>query len=285
MFLYNCDTIIFVKYWEDYITIEDLKTEHIHIGGEEFILESSPDVWMPHQPTFALIDALNSPDRINNALRDMRVLEIGVGTGIISMYLLRKGADYVAMTDINPAALATTYRNIHKNGFTNGDYQFAIAEVDRFMGIQERFDTIISNPPVQPSIIGVHEFDKAAKYNENGNGRVVLDSMIEYGKAYLNDGGRLITSCSSRHGHIQTQMNLDLYWGMGNWQEILKVEYPITPDYHGPYMQYWIDQQLRDRDLRVFQKDIKGNRYTSDKYTPGEQWYFDYIVIEAIKRQ
>jgi methylase of polypeptide subunit release factors len=256
-------------------------TKIYEIGDQEIYLENHPEVWAPHDPTLQLLNTLNNSSFLSECVNNKRILDIGTGSGILGIYLLKNHARYVAMTDINYSALLNTYNNLRLNSMTEGDYQYAIIDTDRFMGIQEHFDTIISNPPVQPYSLDVHLTDKASKYNENGNGRLVLDSLIKYGKSYLIEGGTLVTSCSSRHGHLQTIKLFNQYWGDQNWKVILDIEYEINPDYHGPYMDYWIKQQLQDGDLRVYLKNTDGTAYTIDHYDPEQKWYFKYLLVKA----
>lgn len=271
------------------ITIETqnelYETKDYDIDGEIITLEQRDDVWSPLRQSMRFASTVHKALAEVGFLEGRRMLEIGTGSGIVGIFLLKKGAEYVAMTDINFSAIESTLNNLEINGLRNGDFQFAVIDTDRFMGIQERFDVIISNPPVQPSNPTAHLHNLAAKYNENGDGRMVLDSLIKYGRSYLSEGGRLITSCSSRHGHKQTEELFDTYWGKGNWEVILEDEYEINPDYHGPYIEAWIEQQKQDGDLRVYCKDEEGKMYSPDHYDPSLKWYYRYLVIEARNSQ
>ena len=53
----------------------------------------------------------------NEIFRDKVVLEIGTGSGIISLYASQLGAKKVVSTDINPAAVATATANAEALGF------------------------------------------------------------------------------------------------------------------------------------------------------------------------
>jgi len=262
-------------------TDNESEVKDYSIEGENIKLEQRGDVWLPLRPTMRFIATVQNILHQKGFIEGKRILEIGTGSGVVGIFLLKKGAEYVAMTDVNYAAIETTVNNLSSNGLDNGDYQYAVIDTDRFMGIQEQFDTIISNPPVQPSNPHAHINDIAAKYNENGDGRMVLDSLIKYGRSYLVQGGKLITSCSTRHGHKETMELFNTYWGKDNLQVILEDEYEIDPAYHGPYMDYWIEQQNQDGDLRVYCKDEQGNPYAPDHYDPALKWYFKYIMIEA----
>jgi predicted RNA methylase len=80
-----------------------------------------------------------------------RVMEIGTGSGVISLYAAKLGAAAVVATDINPEAVACARFNAKKLGYDDvmevrlvsedDSMAFAVIEDD------ERFDLIISNPP------------------------------------------------------------------------------------------------------------------------------------------
>ena len=94
-----------------------------------------------------------------------RVLEIGTGTGLISMCCLQAGAARVVATDINPQAVANANYNARGLEF---DRRFETRLVPKHrpdaysvIGQRERFDLIISNPPWQdgaPQSIGEYAF-------------------------------------------------------------------------------------------------------------------------------
>jgi predicted RNA methylase len=93
------------------------------------------------------------PLMLENAerFRDKAVLEIGTGSGPISLYAAKLGASRVVATDIDVVALACARENARRMGVddvietrlvTPDDLSaFAVIEPD------ERFDVIISNPP------------------------------------------------------------------------------------------------------------------------------------------
>src|SRR4030095_3680463 len=70
------------------------------------------------------------------------VLELGAGSGLISIYTAKKGG-YVTATDINPVAISCLKRNSELN-----KTELTILHSDLFANIpMHSFDTIIINPP------------------------------------------------------------------------------------------------------------------------------------------
>lgn len=208
------------------------------------------------------------------------VLEIGTGMGIIPMYFTLNGSKAnFTLTDYYPEAIDTTLKNIKLNKLQLE--QFELIVTDRFDGLKKKFTFAFSNPPVQPFIPNAHLNDKASKSNENGNGRLVLDAIIQHGKNYLIPGGKFFFSTSTRHGLQQNRQLLDKYWGKENWREVLNIEYLVNPTYHGPYMNTWIKLQNDDGDLRVYKKNQNDEPISGEYYDPEEPWYFKYILLEA----
>jgi methylase of polypeptide subunit release factors len=92
--------------------------------------------------------------RETNLVRDKRVLEIGTGTGLISLCCLQAGARTVVATDINPQAVANARFNWFQleipQTTENFDVRLVAADNSGAFAViasQEQFDVIISNPP------------------------------------------------------------------------------------------------------------------------------------------
>lgn len=73
--------------------------------------------------------------------RFKNVLEIGTGTGLIALYLAKKGAKVTA-TDINPDSIKITKENAKLN---NLDVQLIVS--DLYENVDGKFDCIIFIPP------------------------------------------------------------------------------------------------------------------------------------------
>jgi release factor glutamine methyltransferase len=78
-------------------------------------------------------------------LRGKRVVEVGTGSGILSLSAAKAGADYVLALDINPEAAKAAALNARANGLT----QVEARESNLFSAVPETetFDLIISSPP------------------------------------------------------------------------------------------------------------------------------------------
>src|SRR3989338_2689661 len=100
--------------YKDYIegtrkVLEQSKTEtkpyRVTVSGKEFVV--FPNVFSPKYFNDTELFAQNLPIRIGEEL-----LEIGPGTGAISIFAIYKGAKKVLAVDINPDAVENTRANI-----------------------------------------------------------------------------------------------------------------------------------------------------------------------------
>lgn len=82
----------------------------------------------------------------NKTLAGKAFLEIGCGSGILSLLALRKGAQVTAV-DVDPKAVKNTSLNFQRN-FNGKQAGFRLLESDVFSALgQEVFDMIVINPP------------------------------------------------------------------------------------------------------------------------------------------
>jgi release factor glutamine methyltransferase len=101
-----------------------------------------PDVFPPHLTlsTTVLLDFVKEKD-----LNNKTFLELGCGSGIISLFAAKKGAKVTA-TDINSTALEFLSENAKKNHL-----EVEIIQSDLFEALTDRtFDCIVINPPYYP---------------------------------------------------------------------------------------------------------------------------------------
>jgi len=89
--------------------------------------------------------------RESGDFKDQQVLEIGTGSGLLSLCCLKAGAKSVVATDVNPAAVENAVYNASRQNFSE---QMEVRQVSEdqltaFSTIkpEEQFDFIISNPP------------------------------------------------------------------------------------------------------------------------------------------
>jgi methylase of polypeptide subunit release factors len=125
------------------------------------------------------------------------VLEIGSGTGLLSLLCLQAGAARVVATDINPAAVANTEYNAAQLGWDDRLEARLVpaARPGAFEVIEagERFDLIISNPPWEDGSIAAPA--DHALYDPSF---ALMDSLLDGLPQHLKPGGR----CLLAYGHV-----------------------------------------------------------------------------------
>lgn len=148
--------------------------------------------WEPRD-TNSLRELIETTDLV----RGKKVLEIGTGSGLVSLCCLRAGATSVLATDVNENAIENARYNANMLDF--GDRFEArlvsTASPMAFGVLQEgeTFDVILSNPPWengQPNSI-----DEYALYDRDFK---LLRSILSGAGSVLNPGGRLLLAYGCR---------------------------------------------------------------------------------------
>jgi release factor glutamine methyltransferase len=139
-------------------------------------------------------------------LRGKSFLEMGSGSGILSLIAARGGAAVTAL-DINPEAVAATISNARNNGL--GD-RLTAAVSDLFSGIPEdaAFDVILWNPPFYPA----EPTDNASQAWMAGKGYSVLARFADSAPGRLRPGGKLLLQVSTE---IDAEAVLSLFSARG----------------------------------------------------------------------
>ncbi len=124
-------------------------------------------------------------------VRGRKVLEIGTGSGLVSLACLRAGASAVLATDINPQAVRNAVYNAEKLGLLD---RFEVRLVPRddptawsVIRDDEQFDLIISNPPwenARPETVA--DF---ALYDTDFR---LLRSLLAGARSHLRPGGKVL---------------------------------------------------------------------------------------------
>ncbi|MEN2974519.1 MAG: HemK2/MTQ2 family protein methyltransferase [Candidatus Caldarchaeales archaeon] len=165
----------------------------LHIKSFEIMILIDSKVY---RPSFtSILIAKNIPD-----LDGLDVLDIGTGSGILTIVASKLKARKIIATDISTRALKNAYENFKINNVWNAELRLGSI----YQPLKdEKFNLIISNPPMTPS-------DKPApRYTWGGHdGRRILDEVIRGAPKYLKNGGRLIIPTISIIGIGKTYRTL-----------------------------------------------------------------------------
>ena len=117
------------------------------------------------------------------------MLEVGCGSGVVSIHCTRCGASVVC-GDINPRAVELATRNARANGVEIG-----ARITDVYSGVDGVFDTIVFNLPYLPTEDDAGPL--AVAWNGGRDGLGPLPKLLDGAKDHLAPGGRIVIVTSS----------------------------------------------------------------------------------------
>ena len=177
----------------------------------KFEIETDELVYIPSDDTFLLAENLEIKE-------GMSVLEIGTGSGLVSMYASLL-TDDVTATDINYNALELAEKNFKLNNIDTVKLEFG----DMFEPVKDKkFDVILFNTPYLPTDSDdVIDDDLNYAFDGGLNGRKVIDRFINEVSNHLNDKGIVQMIQSSLSDNDRT---LDMFDRNGFVAEIAESE-------------------------------------------------------------
>jgi release factor glutamine methyltransferase len=117
----------------------------------------------------------------------LEFLEIGCGTGVISVFASRAGAKRVVVVDVNPVAVRNTQINFERFCITSGEALLS----DVFENVNGIFDVVLWNAPYhgsEPTDI----LERGCTDNNYHSIRRFFDEV----SSYLKPGGTIVLSFS-----------------------------------------------------------------------------------------
>lgn len=132
---------------------------------------------------------------INNFKDRKKILEIGTGSGAMSIAIAKNNKDTeITATDISDEILQVAKKNLELNKITN----IKLVKSDLFNNITEKYDLIFSNPPQQKTEV-LNKADKEGKLitpkvaSDGGtDGLYLYNKIIKQAKHYLKEDGMLV---------------------------------------------------------------------------------------------
>ena len=193
---------------EDYKFVEDIYIKlasHIPaqyiIGHAEFYgmqLKVDERVLIPRPETEELVKLILT----ENPEKNLKVLDIGTGSGAIALALAKNRPDWsVTAADISQDALDLSLENAYAQNLN-----LSFIKSDCFSEISSKYDIIVSNPPyisrVDEAEVGLnvlHSEPHLALFADE-DGLAIYRRIAEESKDYLNDGGKIYLEIGYKQG-------------------------------------------------------------------------------------
>ena len=135
-------------------------------------------------------------ENVNRKNQKFDVLDIGCGYGVVSVVMKAFFQKIKTVSsDVNERALELTRENLLKNGVTKDENNnFEVRKSFAFDNISEKFDVILSNPPIRA-------------------GKQTIFQIYEKSFEHLNENGEFYCVIQTKHGAKSTQKKLEEVFG------------------------------------------------------------------------
>jgi len=207
----------------------------------------------PEQPFF--LDELVTED-----IKGAQALEIGMGSGVLSIGALKAGAAQVTALEINPRAKVFAGFNAVLNGVSDG-LRILEGNVDSLWAPVEGevFDYIMSNPPFMPSPPNSEHY-----YHSGGGGILGMDFMENIFRElddHLAPGGRAqIVTCAPGNDALPTAL-IDLIETHLSGSAELVID-PIR--YSFDVLKHHLPDSVADESMEAVSKELQDKGITHE---------------------
>ena len=179
---------------------EHIPAQYI-IGHAEFFgmqLKVDERVLIPRPETEELVKLILTENLKDN----LKVLDIGTGSGAIALALAKNRPDWsVTAADISRDALELATENAKRQ-----DLDLTFIRTDCFSEISSKYDIIVSNPPYisradeeEVGLNVLHSEPHLALFADE-DGLAIYRRIAEESKDYLNDGGKIYLEIGYKQG-------------------------------------------------------------------------------------
>lgn len=167
------------------------------LNYKDFYSSIPENIYLPSDDSFLILDVLKK--EITKVYED--VLEIGPGSGILSLYLYNF-ADNLTLADIDENVITYLYKIKSKYDLNN----FNIVKSDLFSNLDKikKYDVIVFNPPYVPS-------DKKEIICDDGgqNGSEIIIKFINLLNLYLKKEGKCYLLVSTLNNISDLKKNIE----------------------------------------------------------------------------
>ena len=171
------------------------------IGHADFFgmqLKVDERVLIPRPETEELVELILT----ENPEKNLKVLDIGTGSGAIALALAKNRPDWsVTAADISQEALDLSLENAKAQNLN-----LSFIKSDCFSEISSKYDIIVSNPPyisradeVEVGLNVLHSEPHLALFADE-DGLAIYRRIGEDSKDYLNDGGKIYLEIGYKQG-------------------------------------------------------------------------------------
>ena len=171
------------------------------IGHADFFgmqLKVDERVLIPRPETEELVDLILT----ENPEKNLKVLDIGTGSGAIALALAKNRPDWsVTAADISQDALELATENANAQNLN-----LSFIKSDCFSEISSKYDIIVSNPPYisredqeEVGLNVLHSEPHLALFADE-DGLAIYRRIAEDSKDYLNDGGKIYLEIGYKQG-------------------------------------------------------------------------------------
>lgn len=135
-------------------------------------------VYKPREDSFLLKEVVEQLD-----ISGKKALDMGTGSGIQALTLVKNGAD-VEATDINSKALSEAEKRAEEQNFN-----IKFIESDLFENISGKYDLVVFNPPY---LQGGNEFEDGVTWRGGKKGTETIERFLNHVDDYLNPSGEVL---------------------------------------------------------------------------------------------
>ena len=167
--------------------VSDIKAFNININGNSFTFNTDNGVFSKGELDYG------TSLLIRNVLKKSLtgdILDLGCGYGAIGIIISKITNSNVTMSDVNKRAIHLTKMNAKKNNVSVN-----VIESDGYLNINNKFDYVISNPPIRV-------------------GKKVLYKLLIDTKEHLKENGKLIIVVRKEQGALSLIKDMKEYYNI-----------------------------------------------------------------------
>ena len=178
-----------------YRPFDATETPVLEWGDPPLSIGCEPLVYQPSNDSFLLIKGLEQllEERWTREERKLlSVMELGTGTGIVGIWLLKAGVEELTMSDVSPRALDCARANLERN-----QVSAKLVKASLFQGVDTDFDLVVFNPPYLPKEEKEPDDFLTTALSGGEKGHETLEAFLKELPGRLKDDGVAVIIISS----------------------------------------------------------------------------------------